>query len=171
MLGIDRALRRSAALAAPLILAVAMAAPATAQTDVEMIGRMMGGTRPPASYFRELAVNPRAFEFSGEGGWVRRAQRVAAARQAARGRSPVRGQGPLLMASQALPTLDGDFNVPVLLVAYSNTDSAAIAALLPRDTMQFRLFGTHDPTVCAPITWKPPQESEWRAVSGVHRAR
>lgn len=56
------------------------------------------------------------------------------------------------MASQALPTLEGDFNVPVLLVAYSNTDSAATAALLPRDTMQFRLFGTHDPTVCAPIT-------------------
>ena len=50
-----------------LILAVTTVPPAAAQTDVEMVGRMLSGARPPASYYLEKVRNPRAFEFSGEG--------------------------------------------------------------------------------------------------------
>ncbi len=148
MLTINQALPR---VAPWLVIAVATAAPAVAQTDVEMIGRRMGGTRPPASYFRELAANPRAFEFSGEGGWVRRALRAAEAQQARRVRTPLRLPGPVIMSGVGMPVVSGDLNMPVLLVVYANTDSAATALNMSRDTMQFRLFGTHDPNSCSPL--------------------
>ncbi len=150
MLTIDRAPRRALAVCAWLILAVATAPPAAAQTDVEMVGRLLSGARPPASYYLEKMRNPRAFEFSGEGGWVRRALLAAEAQQARRVRTPLRQPGPAMMAGAAMSVVSGDLNMPVLLVVYANTDSVATAANMSRDTMQFRLFGTHDPSSCSP---------------------
>ncbi len=133
-----------------LILAVTTVPPAAAQTDVEMVGRMLSGARPPASYYLEKVRNPRAFEFSGEGGWVRRALLAAEAKQARRVRAPLRQPGPAMMAAAGAHVVSGNLAMPVLLVVYANTDSAATALNMSRDTMQFRLFGTHDPNICSP---------------------
>ncbi len=125
------------------LLLAAGSTPGAAQ-DVEMLG-LIRGRRPPPSYYAAKRANPRAFEFSGEGGWVRRAQEAAARRRPA-----LRGGVPLRASAAAGPTISGDLNMPALLVVFANTDSVATAVNLPRDTMDFRLFGAHDPSSCTP---------------------
>ncbi len=122
-------------------LAAAVTSAAHAQDDVEMLGLMHGGARPPAAFYALKARNPNAFEFSRDNGWIRRARAVAARRRVARtGMTPRAGAALLQGAGMVL---QGDLNVPVFLVMYANTDSVATVTVLSRDTMEFRFYGTH----------------------------
>jgi M6 family metalloprotease-like protein len=128
--------------------AIAMAASsaggtaASAQTDVEAVGRALGGAVPPPAYYAELARNPRAFQFSDDNGWIRKGRSVAGVRNAARAAA---AGGNLFLAPQASfagGVMQGDLNVPAFLALYANTDSATTVANLPRGTMTARLYGT-----------------------------
>lgn len=115
-----------------------------AQTDVEMFGRVHG-TRPPPSYYETIQRDPTAFQFSPENGWIRRGRAVARARARLRAERLEPG----LMAPQAYvdsaSVLVGDLRVPVFLILYANTDSASLVSAVPRDSIEFRLYGTHAP--------------------------
>ncbi|MFQ6045836.1 MAG: M6 family metalloprotease domain-containing protein [Gemmatimonadales bacterium] len=116
-----------------------------AQTDVEMFGRVHG-TRPPPGYYEAIRRDPMAFQFSPENGWIRRGRAIA--RERARWRAAQLEGG--LTAPQAhvdsAGALVGDLNVPVFLILYNNTDSASLVAAVPRDSIEYRLYGTHAPT-------------------------
>ncbi|MDH3456361.1 MAG: M6 family metalloprotease domain-containing protein [Gemmatimonadota bacterium] len=115
---------------------------ALAQTDVEELGRVHAGARPPAAYYDMLRRDPTAFQFSESNGWVRRGRALAAERQVARSAATQAA----LFAPQAnfngAGIMRGELNVPVFLILYQNTDSAFIEANLPRATMESRLYGT-----------------------------
>ncbi len=122
-----------------------------AQTDVEWLGRLRGGAKPPPGYYETLRNNPNAFQFSERNGWVRRGRMVAQLRRQLRGRMMSRldvrraaegavAQG--LAATQLGGVLSGDLNLPVFLIVYENTDSASIASMIPRSVIETRLYGT-----------------------------
>lgn len=110
--------------------------------DVEMLGRMLSGTRPPAGYYELLRQRPDAFQFSPDNGWIRRGRAIAAARGAARASAFQSSSDGLSAARMQNGVMQGDLNVPVLLVMYANTDSTALAFAAPRATMEQRIFGT-----------------------------
>lgn len=116
-----------------------------AQTDVEELGRALGGARPPAAFYELLARNPRAFQFSESNGWTRRGRAVAQRRNGARAAAAALAEAGLLLAPQADVVggvMQGDLNVPVFLALYANTDSASVVQNIPRSTLAARLYGT-----------------------------
>lgn len=123
-----------------LLALLVAAADASAQDDVVRLGRELGGARPPAAYFDAIAQNPNLFRFSPDNGWIRRGLAVAAQRNAGRAGEGVGGVSQ--RASFVNGVLSGDLNIPVFLVLYQGTDSAAIVGTMPRSLMQDRLFGT-----------------------------
>lgn len=119
--------------------------PLHAQTDVEELGRALGGARPPAAFYELLARNPRAFQFSESNGWTRRGRGVAQRRNGARAAAAALVEAGLLLAPQADVVggvMQGDLNVPVFLALYTNTDSASVVQNLPRSALATRLYGT-----------------------------
>ena len=126
--------------AASLLMPVLVPVASFAQTDVEELGRRFGAT-PPPGYFEILRSDPNAFQFSPDNGWVRRGRRVAKVRNRLRG-----GPSEDLLLTQAAHdengVVTGDVYMPVFLILFSNTDSAAIASAVPRDTLEKRLYGT-----------------------------
>ncbi len=119
--------------------------PLHAQTDVEELGRSLGGARPPAAFYELRARNPRAFEFSDGNGWIRRGRSVAARRNSARAVAGAQAAAGLLLAPQADVVggvMKGDLNVPVFLALYANTDSATVVGTIPRSVLATRLYGT-----------------------------
>jgi M6 family metalloprotease-like protein len=129
---------------------------AEAQTDVEMVGRMRGGARPPRAYYEVLQRDPEAFRFSPENGWIRRSRAVA--RRRAEQRDAMRrwsafgaagGAGVLGAQLSRAPAawgpgsvVQGNLSVPVFLAAYANTPPADTTGPLSRSIMQSRLYGT-----------------------------
>ncbi len=116
--------------------------PAVAQTDVEELGRVHGGARPPPAYYETLRRDPTAFQFSAKNGWIVRAHALAAARRAERTALSERVQFSPQANFNAAGVMRGDVNVPVFLILYSNTDSLETITNLPRATMETRLYGT-----------------------------
>jgi M6 family metalloprotease-like protein len=118
---------------------LALPAASLAQTDVEWLGRRHG-VRPPAAYYQLLRQNPNAFQFSPDNGWIRRGRAVAERRNAGRAQL---AEGVWLTPQANVNTngvLRGTLNVPVLLILFSDTDSAAIADISPQATVQGILF-------------------------------
>ena len=131
----------SLAVAAAAALCLTPAA-ARAQSDVEAIGRALGGAKPPPAYYEILARHPRAFRFAEDDGWVRKAREIAARRGAMRSHLT---QAVVLVQrahTDANGILVGDLNVPVFLIVYATFDSAGLALNLPRSAMEAKLFGT-----------------------------
>ncbi len=116
-----------------------------AQSDVEAIGRALGGAKPPPAFYEIVARHPRAFRFAEDDGWVRKAREISARRGAMRShltqavalaqRAHTNGNGVLV----------GDLNMPAFLIVYANTDSAGLVANVPRSTLDAKLFGTAAP--------------------------
>ncbi len=122
---------------------------AVAQADVEMLGRLRGGARPPPAYYELIRSKPDAFQFSSRNGWVRRGRRVAEQRRNIRSRMtrPVRDvgarQAPAALVQQAeAASVSGTIDIPVMLVLFENTDSVALVQNVSRSILQTRLFGT-----------------------------
>jgi M6 family metalloprotease-like protein len=128
-----------------------------AQTDVEMVGRMRGGARPPRGYYEVLRSDPEAFRFSPENGWIRRSRAVARRRAEQRAgmvrrsapRGAAGGAGALGAQLSRAPAawgsgsvVQGILNVPVFLAAYANTDPTDTTGLLSRANMESRLYST-----------------------------
>lgn len=109
-----------------------------AQGDVEALGRRFG-TTPPPGYYEMIRDNPRAFQFE-PSGWTRRGAAVAVERN--RLRALGLSQQLSLEQVSAATAVTGDLNVPVLLVMYSNTDSAALQTFASRSVLESRLFTT-----------------------------
>lgn len=116
-----------------------------AQTDVEALGRLRGGATPPPGYYETLRRLPHAFRFWPDGGWLRRARAISARRAVMR----AEGGGGTLAAPEGAHVgedgvLRGSLAVPVFLILYQNTDSARTVTNLPRDSMEDRIYGTHE---------------------------
>ncbi|UCF41366.1 MAG: M6 family metalloprotease domain-containing protein [Gemmatimonadota bacterium] len=143
-----------------LLLGALLVLPGTtvAQTDVELVGRMHGGAKPPAGYYEVLRHDPEAFRFSPDNGWIRRAravarrraeERAAMVRRSALLRGPGEAGAPSVRLSQAAAAwgpgseVQGNLNVPVFLAAYANTPAGDTTGALSRDIMAYRLYGTH----------------------------
>jgi len=126
--------------AAALLMLTAFPNTLSAQTDVEELGRRFGST-PPPSYFETLRSDPNAFQFSSDNGWVRRGRRIVAVRNRMRSRPPD-GAFFTQAAHDENGVMTGNVYMPVFLVLFSNTDSAAIASTVPRSALQTRLYGT-----------------------------
>lgn len=109
-----------------------------AQGDVEALGRRFGTTAPPG-YYEMIRDNPRAFQFE-PSGWTRRGAAVAVERN--RLRALGLSQQLSLEQVSAVTAVTGELNVPVLLVMYSNTDSAALQTFASRSVLESRLFAT-----------------------------
>lgn len=141
---VDHTLRPSLirAVVAGCGLGVALPTVTLAQTDVERAGRELGGAKPPVQYYEFLARNPNAFRFSPDNGWIRRGRAIASQRSANRSLASVAPGVGGRAAVDPGGVLVGDLNMPVFLVLFANTDSAALVANLPRTTMQSRMFGT-----------------------------
>ncbi len=125
-----------------LLMGLIAPSPAEAQGDVEALGRLLGGARPPVEYYDMIARNPNAFQFSAENGWIRRGRAVGAVRSAARSALMSEQRVPQRASRDANGVLVGDLNVPVFLLLYANTDSATVVANMPRTVMEQRLYGT-----------------------------
>ncbi len=109
-----------------------------AQSDVEELGKRHGVGLSPF-YYQMVAQNPGLFEFSENGAWRHKARVVAENRNAFRSN---RNQLALASGAANMAAVSGDLNVPVLLVLYANTDSAALVGFADRPTLENRLFGT-----------------------------
>jgi len=110
----------------------------SAQSDVEILGRRLGGT-PPPGYYELVRSKPNAFQFA-PSGWTRRARAVSAERNRLRSMR----DGRMLAMEMVSPAVavSGDLNVPTLMVMFANTDSAALNSFASQSTMQSRLFET-----------------------------
>ena len=123
---------------------------ASAQTDVEMLGRIRGGAKPPPGFYDVLRRDPEAFRFSRGSGWIRRGNEVAAARRRQRGlmvdgraRLDVRVQRTVALVQLSEATaLSGTLHMPVFPIVFENTESSDIVANVPRSVLQIRLYGT-----------------------------
>jgi M6 family metalloprotease-like protein len=124
---------------------------AAAQGDVELLGRLRGGARPPEGYYETLRSNPNAFQFSQRNGWVVRGRRIAELRRqmrsrmvAGRSRFETRAQqeaAALVQAAQGT-VVAGTLNLPVMLILFQNTDSASLVQNVSRAVVEQRLLGT-----------------------------
>ena len=141
-------LRRSVPVFGALLLLAGTAAHGWAQTDVEELGRALGGAKPPPQYYEMLRRDPTAFQFSQANGWIVRGKAVAARRNALRASLAHRlASEPAVAFSPAVGFNDdgimrGVLNVPVFLILFANTDSASLVANVPRTSLQERLYGT-----------------------------
>jgi M6 family metalloprotease-like protein len=126
-----------------LVVALLVAGPVAAQTDVEELGRVLGGARPPAAYYDMLRRDPTAFQFSEDNGWIRRGREVAKRRNAFRAQAAASGVSfaPLAHFDPG-GVYGGELRVPVFLVMYANTDSAVLRSAVPRQALADRLYGT-----------------------------
>ncbi len=125
-----------------LCLILVAYASATAQTDVEELGRRFGAT-PPPSYYEMLRSNPDAFQFSPDNGWVRRGRRIAAERNRRRGRRSLEERVFLTQAAHDQGgVMVGNVYMPVFLILFSNTDSVDIATNVPRSAIEQSLYDT-----------------------------
>ncbi|MEE8192928.1 MAG: hypothetical protein V3T74_09300, partial [Gemmatimonadales bacterium] len=131
----------SLAVAAAAALCLTPAA-ARAQSDVEAIGRALGGAKPPPAYYELLARHPRAFRFAEDDGWVRKAREIAARRGAMRSHLTQAVALAQRAHTDVNGILVGDLNVPAFLIVYAGMDSADLALTLPRSAMEAKLFGT-----------------------------
>jgi M6 family metalloprotease-like protein len=134
-----------------MLLAGALFVPraGAAQGDVEMLGRIRGGARPPPGYYETLRANPDAFQFSQRNGWVLRGRRVAELRREIRGRllagrsvlevGDGQNVSALVQAAQG-EVVAGTLNLPVMLILFQNTDSAALVQNVSRSVVEQRLF-------------------------------
>jgi M6 family metalloprotease-like protein len=153
-----RARHAAIVLAGVLLVLLVLPRTAGAQSDVEMVGRMRGGARPPRGYYEALQRDPAAFRFSPDNGWIRRSRAVARRRAELRatmlrGSAPRRAPGessvPEAQLSRAPAAwgpgsvVQGDLNVPVFLAAYANTPASDTTGALSRDIMEYRLYGMH----------------------------
>jgi M6 family metalloprotease-like protein len=118
------------------------AAQLLAQGDVEALGRELGGAKPPVEFYQFLALNPNAFQFSPDNGWIRRARAIAAQRAAARSLAASGAVGVERASRDANGVLVGDLNIPVFLILYANTDSGTVVSNMPRAVMEQRLYST-----------------------------
>ncbi len=130
----------SAGVAVALMVA-ATPEPLRGQGDVEHLGRIHGGALPPAGFYELVRTTPDAFEFSPDNGWIRRGRAIAVARRARRAALVSPTGGPQLARMQD-GVMTGDLRMPVFLVLYANTDSAALVAVASRTTMETRVFAT-----------------------------
>ena len=126
---------------AAAVLWLCLPARAHAQTDVEELGRAYGAV-PPPGYYETLRLYPNAFQFSPDNGWIRRSRAVQARRTAARAAAAIELNYVPTVSVSANDVVSGTLTVPVFLILYSNTDSAATVQNLPRDIMEQRLYGT-----------------------------
>ena len=94
-------------------------------------------------YYEILRRDPNAFQFSRDNGWIRRGERMAALRNAARGEAVEQAMFAPLADFNNAGVMRGNLNVPVFLILYSNTDSASLVANVPRQAIEDRLYGTH----------------------------
>jgi M6 family metalloprotease-like protein len=115
--------------------------PVEGQGDVEHLGRLLGGARPPAAYYERIRERPGAFEFDPDNGWVRRGRAVSVSRAAARAMVADLGLA-RLVSQDAQLVVQGQVRLPVLLGLYANTDSATLVSFASRVTIEARLFGT-----------------------------
>lgn len=125
-----------------VLLWMGWSASAQAQTDVEELGRSLGGAVPPPGYYEMLRRDPSAFRFSPDNGWIRRSHAVRARRAAARGAASLTMSFQPSAAVAATDVVAGSVSVPTFLVMYGNTDTALTRQNLPRDSMVRRLYGT-----------------------------
>lgn len=128
-------------------LATAAWSPGLAAQDVEMLGRRHG-TRPPAGYYREIARDPDAYQFSR--GRARRLREEAVQRsiEARRSRSGAVGVGsggvqaagirPALSLGPREGPVAGDVYIPVILGLFSES----AAPTHDRATIESAYFGT-----------------------------
>ena len=135
-------MRRSPAILAAALGLIVTAQSGQAQDDVVELGRIHG-TTPPASYYRELARNPRAFQFTRA--WMRRNPRLLVTE---RGDAPPlvelrpRASGPAGAPRTAGPaavgprSVEGPVAFPLLLGIYSDTPPPAFT----RDWIQAEYF-------------------------------
>ncbi|MDH3291353.1 MAG: M6 family metalloprotease domain-containing protein [Gemmatimonadota bacterium] len=138
-----RRLVRLGPTAAGFVVALLVAGPAAAQTDVEELGRVLGGARPPAAYYDMLRRDPTAFQFSEDNGWIRRGREVARRRNAFRAQAAASGVSLAPLAGfDPSGVYGGELRVPVFLVMYANTDSAVLQSVVPRQALADRLYGT-----------------------------
>ncbi|UCG87273.1 MAG: M6 family metalloprotease domain-containing protein [Gemmatimonadota bacterium] len=135
------------------LLAGALFVPRTvaAQGDVEMLGRLRGGARPPQGYYETLRSDPTAFQFSQRNGWVVRGRRVAERRgeirsrmMAGRSRLDARAQQGAAALVLMAPgnVVAGTLDLPVMLILFQNTDSASLVQNVSRSVVEQRLLGT-----------------------------
>jgi M6 family metalloprotease-like protein len=103
---------------------------------------MLGGARPPASYYDLVRVRPDAFEFSRENGWIVRGRAVANARGSVRAAAASGLTAAVVGAGASNLTVAGTLRVPVFLALYANTDSTALVSFASRAAMEARLFGS-----------------------------
>jgi len=118
---------------------------ARAQSDVEAIGRALGGAKPPPAFYELLARHPRAFRFAEDDGWVRKGREISARRGAMRSHLTQAVALAQRAHTDVNGILVGDLNVPAFLILYSNIssiDSAALVANVPRSALETKLFGT-----------------------------
>jgi len=126
---------------AAAVLWLCLPARAHAQTDVEELGRAYGAV-PPPGYYETLRRYPNAFQFSPDNGWIRRSRAIQARRTAARAAAALELNYMPTASVAANDVVSGTLAVPVFLILYSNTDSAATVQNLPRSIMEERLYGT-----------------------------
>ncbi len=111
--------------------------------DIERRGRIHGGARPPAAFYRAVAGTPHAFEF--RHGWLARAAAVR------RNRAALRAQHAfaLLNASAAAPApspqaataVSGTLRYPTLMPFFSNT-AFADSSVMDSAGAQNKFWGT-----------------------------
>ena len=135
-------MRRHFAIETMFLLVAAGPLAAQSGGDIEHLGRILSGTRPPAAYYEFIAQRPDAYAFSPDNGWTRRARAIAAGLAAVRSTAVEDGTAPLA-ARMINGVMQGDLNVPALLTMYANTDSTSLVAAASRATMETRIFGTH----------------------------
>ena len=125
-------------------MALGLALPTTglAQGDPEHLGRMQGGAKPPPGYYEMLRLDPTAFQFSRDNGWIRRGQAVAAQRNALRAAAASQVLFAPMANINGAGVMRGDLNVPVFLILFANTNADTIRTYVPRQSLETRLYGT-----------------------------
>jgi len=115
---------------------------ARAQSDVEAIGRALGGAKPPPAFYEIIARHPRAFRFAEDDGWVRKGREISARRGAMRSHLTQAVALAQRAHTDVNGILVGDLNVPAFLIAYADTDLPTLMANVPRSELEAKLFGT-----------------------------
>lgn len=127
---------RCRVLAAVSAALISSAAHVTAQ-DVELLGERYG-TPLPDGYFQVFAADPGAFQFS-------RGRTLRLRQERQRLQDPGGGPGLLKILGPREGTVQGTYEIPVLLGLFS--DSPASVIPFPRDTIQTKYFGDASGTI------------------------